>query len=85
MHIHYQDSEQAFYDHAKQDLVMQAELKDAKDIEEVLEITNRHGFHLGRESFIVHRNDWCDKFFPWSKMPTSQVREFMHKRRDSKS
>jgi hypothetical protein len=57
---------------------IQAQLKSAKSIQEVITVVRSYGFRLRSTDFIVRKHEWRDDFFPWAGFSTNNIRQFMH-------
>jgi hypothetical protein len=68
----------AFYEYARLTKDLQIELRQAKTIDEVVCVARSHGFLLRKVDFLMNKHEWRDDFFPWGKMSTHEIREFMH-------
>jgi hypothetical protein len=68
----------AFYEYAKLTKDIQEELRSSKTLDEVVEAARSHGFLVRKVDFLMNKHEWRDDFFPWGKMSTHEIREFMH-------
>jgi hypothetical protein len=68
----------AFYEYAKLTKELQAELRQAQTIDEVVYVARSHGFLVRKVDFLLNKHEWRDDFFPWGNMSMHEIREFMH-------
>lgn len=77
--MHFRDAEVSrFHRFACRNPGIQAQLKSAIPMNEVVAIVRSFGLRLRSTDFIVRKHEWRDHIFPWAGFSTNNIRQFMH-------